>query len=199
MSKEIKIGLTGGIGSGKSTVADFLRKKGIPVFDADQLAKELMNNNETLRKDLIRNFGEKAFVNGVLNKPFIARLIFNNPKNIEKINSLVHPLVKSELTEKINEALITHNIVAVEAALIFEAEMTDMFDYVWTVTADKELRIDRVMKRSNLSREEIETRMNNQIPEKEKIAQSDFVFYNNDSVEKMLENVSFVLELIKKI
>lgn len=199
MSEKIKIGLTGGIGSGKSTVADFLRKKGIKVFDADRLAKELMTSDEELKRELIKEFGEETFSGGELNREYLANTIFVNPAKVEKINSIVHPVVKNKLTSLMNKELEKSNLVAAEAALIFEADMTEMFDYIWVVTADEETRIKRVMERSGLSREEIIKRMENQIPEKEKISRADFVFYNNNSVEKLEENVSFMLSIIQKI
>ncbi len=199
MSGKIKIGLTGGIGSGKSTVADFLRKKGIKVFDADRLAKELMTSDEELKRELIKEFGEETFSGGELNREYLANTVFVNPAKVEKINSIVHPAVKNKLTSLMNKELEKSNLVAAEAALIFEADMTEMFDYIWVVTADEEIRIKRVMERSGLSREEIIKRMENQIPEKEKISRADFVFYNNDSVEKLEENVSFMLSIIQKI
>ncbi len=199
MSEKIKIGLTGGIGSGKSTVADFLRKKGIKVFDADRLAKELMTSDEELKRELIKEFGEETFSGGELNREYLANTIFVNPAKVEKINSIVHPVVKNKLTSLMNKELEKSNLVAAEAALIFEADMTEMFDYIWVVTADEEIRIKRVMERSGLSRREIIKRMENQIPEKEKISRADFVFYNNNSVEKLEENVSFMLSIIQKI
>ncbi len=199
MSEKIKIGLTGGIGSGKSTVADFLRKKGIKVFDADRLAKELMTSDEELKRELIKEFGEETFSGGELNREYLANTIFVNPAKVEKINSIVHPAVKNKLTSLMNKELEKSNLVAAEAALIFEADMTEMFDYIWVVTADEEIRIKRVMERSGLSRREIIKRMENQIPEKEKISRADFVFYNNNSVEKLEENVSFMLSIIQKI
>lgn len=199
MSEKIKIGLTGGIGSGKSTVADFLRKKGIKVFDADRLAKELMTSDEELKRELIKEFGEETFSGGELNREYLANTIFVNPAKVEKINSIVHPVVKNKLTSLMNKELEKSNLVAAEVALIFEADMTEMFDYIWVVTADEETRIKRVMERSGLSRREIIKRMENQIPEKEKISRADFVFYNNNSVEKLEENVSFMLSIIQKI
>ena len=199
MNRKVKIGLTGGIGSGKSTVADFLHKKGITVFDADKLAKELMISDERLRRKLIENFGEEVYSGGELNRKYLAEKIFNDEKNIEKINAIVHPVVKEHLSDMMADELKKNDIVAAEAALIFEANMESMFDYVWTVTADEEIRIERTMKRSNLTRDEALRRIANQLPEKEKISKADFVFYNNYSIEKLEENVAFVLTLIQKI
>ncbi len=199
MNRKVKIGLTGGIGSGKSTVADFLHKKGITVFDADKLAKELMISDERLRRKLIENFGEEVYSGGELNRKYLAEKIFNDEKKIEKINAIVHPVVKEHLSDMMADELKKNDIVAAEAALIFEANMESMFDYVWTVTADEEIRIERTMKRSNLTRDEALRRIANQLPEKEKISKADFVFYNNYSIEKLEENVAFVLTLIQKI
>ncbi len=198
MNKKIKIGLTGGIGSGKSTVADFLRNNSIPVFDADAMAKDLMNSDNTIKEKLVAEFGKQTYSNGKLNKDFLSSKIFSSNENIEKINSIVHPVVIKTLTSKMNKSLETNDIVVSEAALIFEANMEDMFDYIFVVTADEETRIRRVMNRSNISREEVMRRIKNQIPEKEKIAAADFVFYNNNGKEKLFRNVLFVINLLRK-
>ena len=198
MSKKIKIGLTGGIGSGKSTVADFLRSKGIPVLDADAIAKDIMNSNDSVKEKLVAEFGKETYLNGMLNKEFLSSEIFISPKKIEKINSIVHPVVIKTLTYKMEKALGTNDVVLAEAALIFEAEMEDMFDYIFVITADEETRIARVMERSNLTRDEVARRIKNQIHEKEKIAAADFVFFNNDGKENLFENVLFVINLLKK-
>jgi len=198
MSKKIKIGLTGGIGSGKSTVADFLRSKGIPVLDADAIAKDIMNSNDSVKEKLVAEFGKETYLNGKLNKEFLSSEIFISPKKIEKINSIVHPVVIKTLTYKMEKALGTNDVVLAEAALIFEAEMEDMFDYIFVITADEETRIARVMERSNLTRDEVVRRIKNQIHEKEKIAAADFVFFNNDGKENLFENVLFVINLLKK-
>jgi dephospho-CoA kinase len=198
MSKKIKIGLTGGIGSGKSTVADFLRSKGIPVLDADAIAKDIMNSNDSVKEKLVAEFGKETYLNGMLNKEFLSSEIFISPKKIEKINSIVHPVVIKTLTYKMEKALGTNDVVLAEAALIFEAEMEDMFDYIFVITADEETRIARVMERSNLTRDEVARRIKNQIHEKEKIAAADFVFFNNEGKENLFENVLFVINLLKK-
>ncbi len=198
MSKKIKIGLTGGIGSGKSTVADFLRSKGIPVLDADAIAKDIMNSNDSVKEKLVAEFGKETYLNGMLNKEFLSSEIFISPKKIEKINSIVHPVVIKTLTYKMEKALGTNDVVLAEAALIFEAEMEDMFDYIFVITADEETRIARVMERSNLTRDEVVRRIKNQIHEKEKIAAADFVFFNNEGKENLFENVLFVINLLKK-
>jgi len=198
MSKKIKIGLTGGIGSGKSTVADFLRSKGIPVLDADAIAKDIMNSDDSVKEKLVAEFGKETYLNGKLNKEFLSSEIFISPKKIEKINSIVHPVVIKTLTYKMEKALGTNDVVLAEAALIFEAEMEDMFDYIFVITADEETRIARVMERSNLTRDEVARRIKNQIHEKEKIAAADFVFFNNDGKENLFENVLFVINLLKK-
>jgi dephospho-CoA kinase len=198
MSKKIKIGLTGGIGSGKSTVADFLRSKGIPVFDADAIAKDLMNSDDSIKDKLVAEFGKETYSNGMLNREFLSSKVFSSPEKVEKINSIVHPVVIKTLASKMEKSLETEDIVLAEAALIFEAGMEELFDYIFVVAADEKTRIARVMERSNLTREEVVRRIKNQIPEKEKISAADFVFYNNDGKEKLFENVLFVINLLKK-
>jgi dephospho-CoA kinase len=199
MAEKIKIGITGGIGGGKSTVAEIFRKNGITVFDADQVAKDLMTNDEEIRSAIIELFGEDAYIDGELNTKLIAEMIFNNPDLKEGLEEIVHPAVIAELGLLMESELKEKDIVAVESALLFEAKMPKLFDYIFAVTADEETRIKRVMERDGVTEEEVRKRMESQMPENEKAGKSDFVFENNGDLKQLVENVVFILNLIKRI
>ena len=174
----LKIGLTGGIGSGKSTVAKIFETMGIPVYYADDAAKRLMNEDENLRKEIIRHFGSESYANNVLNRPYISKQVFNNKTKLELLNSLVHPATIRDSEEWIRAQKAPYTIK--EAALIFESGMQQQLDYIIGVSAPKELRIERTIIRDGSSREEVINRINSQIDEDIKISRCDFIIYNNE-------------------
>ncbi len=179
MNKPLSIGLTGGIGSGKSLVADFFKLLGIPVYISDVEAKKLMQTNSLIRKSLIDAFGEMVYSDlGELNRSVLAKIIFNNGDALKKINSIVHPQIRLHY----QEWLLKHvgvPYVLQESAILFDTGLYKNFDKIITVTADKEIRLKRVVERDSCSRESVLERMDKQISEQEKIEKSDFVIYNN--------------------
>jgi dephospho-CoA kinase len=174
----LKIGLTGGIGSGKSTVAGIFKVLGIPVFDADANARQLMETDKTLQSGIVALFGDKAYEDGRLNRKLIADIVFNDPFQLEKLNALVHPAAinAGESWAKKQNAIY----VIKEAALFFEAGSTEGMDYIIGVYAPQHIRINRVMKRDSISREEVMSRMKRQIQEEIKMRLCDFVILNDD-------------------
>jgi dephospho-CoA kinase len=174
----LRIGLTGGIGSGKSTVSNIFRILGIPVFDADSAARKLMEEDPALRKGLIHLFGPAAFDNDRLDRKYIAHIVFNDPYRLEQLNALVHP-VTIAAAEKWADAQPTAYTIK-EAALFFEAGSTTGLDYIIGVYAPRHVRINRVMKRDGVSREEVLSRMNRQINEEIKMRLCDFVILNDE-------------------
>jgi len=189
----LRIGLTGGIGSGKSTVAKIFEVLGIPVYYADDAAKRLMNEDDNLKQQIIQHFGSEAYTDGQLNRGFIAKMVFNNKEKLELLNSLTHPAVIHDSEEWIKAQTAPYTIR--EAALIFESGINKYLDYVIGVSSPEELRIERTMKRDNVSREEVLKRMKSQIEENEKITLCDFVIYNNEEQFIMPQ----VLELHKRL
>ncbi|HVM88313.1 MAG TPA: dephospho-CoA kinase [Puia sp.] len=174
----LKIGLTGGIGSGKSTVAKIFEVLGIPVYYADDAAKRLMNENEGLKQQIIKHFGENAYIDGMLNRDYISSLVFNNKEKLELLNSLTHPAVIDDSEEWLT--LQTSSYIIREAALVFESGINKSLDYVIGVSAPEQLRIERVMKRDHVAKEQVLARMKNQLNEDKKIQLCDFVVYNNE-------------------
>lgn len=199
------IGITGGIGSGKSSFANFISNLGFSVINMDERAKYLMNNDETVKNQIIKAFGAEAYSSdGTLNRQFLADNVFaNNPKariNLERLNSIVHP---AAIDDKINQiekmAKLGHHIVFVESALIFEAGLADGYDYIINVSASKDNRIKRLTESRNMSEKDIIYRMNNQLSDEEKAKESDFTVENNTSLEELRKSAEFMVDLIKNL
>ncbi len=174
----LKIGLTGGIGSGKSSVAEIFNVLGIPVFYADTQAKLVMENDEQLASSIKSFFGHESYIEGKLNRPFLADLVFNDPYKLEQLNALVHPATIAAANLWMQQQKAPYIIK--EAALLFEAGTAANLDFVIGVFAPKPIRIKRVMERDNASREQVLIRMNRQINEDIKMKLYDFVLVNDE-------------------
>jgi dephospho-CoA kinase len=172
------IGVTGGIGSGKSIIGLILSTIGYPVYYSDQEAKWVMNNDPELRKELIAVFGEEAYLDNELNRPFLAEKIFTSPELKEKINQIVHPIVRKRFSDFVSNS--NSPFVFNEAAILFETGGYKDFDATILVVADKETRIQRVMQRDNITREQVEARMNNQWSDEQKLKLANHIIYNNN-------------------
>src|SRR5688500_5367972 len=175
----LKIGLTGGIGSGKSTVARIFERLGIPVYYADDRAKELMNTDPYLRTKITELFGEEAYSGSQLNRSHIASIVFNNKEKLQLLNSFVHPVTIAD-SENWMQAQATPYAVK-EAALIFESKVNVYLDYVIGVSAPLLLRIQRLTERDPVTPEAVEKRMSNQMNEEDKMALCDFVIVNDET------------------
>jgi dephospho-CoA kinase len=174
----LKIGLTGGIGSGKSVVANIFKVLGIPVFDADFTAKKIMEEDEELITSIKKHFGEEAYSNNKLNRKFLSEIVFSHPHQLEILNSITHPAAIKAAKQWMQQQ--TSPYIIKEAALLFESGSVGDLDFVIGVFAPQTLRIQRVMKRSNLSREEVLQRINKQIDETIKMKLCDFVITNDE-------------------
>ena len=182
----LKIGLTGGIGSGKSTVAKVFEVLGIPVYYADEEAKRLMNEDEVLKEKIQEFFGTESYTNGLLNRKYIAGIVFHDPKKLEQLNALVHPLTINDANNWLQQQTTPYAIK--EAALIFETGIHEYLDYVIGVYAPAPLRIQRVMERDNISLEAVTARMSKQMDEEEKMRLCNFVI-NNDEQQLLIPQV----------
>ncbi len=174
----LKVGLTGGIGSGKSTVAGIFRVLGIPVFDADTVAKNILNEDAYLQQQVTGLFGEKSFQNGLLNRKYIADIVFNDAFKLEQLNALVHPATIAAADTWMQQQTSAYAIK--EAALLFEAGTAAHLDFIIGVKAPMALRIHRVMERDQVGRQEVLTRMGRQIEEDIKMRLCDFVIVNDE-------------------
>jgi len=174
----LKVGITGGIGSGKSTVAHIFETLGIPVYYADDAAKRLMNEDEGLRLQVQQLFGDAAYTNGQLNRAYLSAQVFNNPDKLAMLNSLVHPATIADAARWMQQQTAPYAIK--EAALIFESGAQENLDKVIGVFAPKAVRIKRVMNRDGITREEVMARMNKQINETIKMRLCDYVITNDE-------------------
>lgn len=188
-----RIGLTGGIGSGKTTVAHIFETLGIAVYYADDAAKKLMNENEDLRSSILQHFGPHAYTNNQLNRSFLSSLIFSNDEKLALLNSLVHPVTIADADIWMQEQ--TSAYIIKEAALIFESDAWKHVDKVIGVSAPYELRIKRAMQRDNISAEQVQARMSKQMDEAEKMSRCDFVL-NNDEKELLIPQVIALHEIL---
>jgi len=189
------IGLTGGIGSGKSLVSKYFESKGFPVYNSDDKAKEIMFSNSQLKSEIIELLGENSYVNNQLNRKFIASKVFSNKDLLQKLNQLVHPKVQHDFLEwTINQ---NANFCIKEAAILFESGAYKNCDLIILVTANDEIRIKRVMQRDNCSKEEVVSRMKTQWNEEDKKPLSNFIIYNNTTVENVYMQVDEIIEKLK--
>lgn len=189
----LRVGLTGGIGSGKSLVARIFETLGIPVYYADDAAKKLQQTDPTLKAGIIEHFGEDAYVNGQLNRKYISTVVFSQPEKLELLNSLVHPATIRD-AERWLATQTTHYAVK-EAALIFESGSQRDLDIVIGVFAPESLRIKRVMERDQVSAEEVVRRMHMQISDRIKARLCDFVI-RNDETELIIPQVLRIHEAL---
>ena len=193
----LTVGITGGIGSGKTTVAKIFKELGVPLYIADDRAKLLMNSSKDIKKKLMALFGDDAYVDGQLNRPFLASKIFGNDELLKQMNAIVHPQVGADFSrwkKKQNTAYILK-----EAAIIFENDKASQYDYIITVVADLEQRIARVIKRDNTTKDKILAIVNNQLTDQEKAERSDFVITNHDLEETKAQVLKIHQQICKLI
>lgn len=199
---KVRLGITGGIGSGKSFLSKLLIKKGIPVFDSDFEAKRLMLTDDEIIFSLKSLLGDHVYQDGEINKPLLASYIFTSAENASKVNSIVHPYVKNEFLNWADRYfLLGYNIVAIESAILFEAGFNDIVDKIVMVHAPLEIRVDRVIERDNTNREKVMERIKSQMDDDVKISMSDFVIENDGRflLDSQVDKLISELQLIKDI
>ncbi|WP_392437430.1 dephospho-CoA kinase [Cruoricaptor ignavus] len=189
------IGLTGGIGSGKTTAANIIERSGFPVYYSDGRAKSIVNDDAVLREKIISLLGAEAYdESGLYNRKFVSSQVFERPDLLENLNSLIHPAVRQDFEKWLSAQ--SSRFVFKETALLFELGLDENCFKSLLITADDRLRIKRVMDRDGKTYREVEAVMENQMPEKEKIKKADFIIFNNDTQEALEEEVSkFLTEL----
>lgn len=177
------VGLTGGIGSGKSTVARFIEEKGSPVYNSDYWAKEIVNVDEVSKLKIINLLGENAYLDGKYNRKFVSKKVFSDENLLKSLNAIIHPAVKNHFE---NWVLVQNSeIIFKETALLFELNLNEQCWKSILVTADDAIRMKRVMERDGKTYREVEAVMEKQMPEKEKIKLADLVIYNNSGLENL--------------
>jgi len=193
--QKLLIGVTGGIGSGKSLACEFLGELGCEIYYADDIAKELYSCSKQLRNELVKQFGERILDDkGKISFPEFRKIVFSSDTNQKRVNKIVHPFVISEILERAKD--YPGKLVVVEAALIFESGFDKLIDYTIMISSSVRNRIERVRKRNTLSVSEIRSIMKLQMPEKEKIAKADFVIENDSTPMDLRKKVNFVYSVL---
>jgi dephospho-CoA kinase len=190
------IGLTGGIGSGKTTVAKFIEDCGFPVYYSDDRAKTIVNDNEDVMRKIKELLGSESYDDkGMYNRKFVAGKVFNDDALLQQLNGIIHPAVRLDFEEWV--AKQTKYLVFKETALLFELKLHLQCYKSLLVTAEDNIRLKRVMDRDGKTYREVETVMSNQLPEKDKIKQADYIIYNNtnlDDLQEQTEKIIFEIE-----
>lgn len=175
------IGITGGIASGKSTLSNLLEAHGFPVYDSDLEARRLQNEHPEIISQTKALFGDDIYVDGQLNRPAVATLVFQNPELLKKLTDIVHPVVKAEFLQWTRQ-FKPNKLIFIESAILFEANFDKLVDKVILLTVSEEIRIQRVMERDGSTREQVLARIKNQIPDTEKIPKSDLVILTDQGL-----------------
>lgn len=194
----IVVGLTGGIASGKSTVSAIFREMNIPVIDADQIAKEVVQNGRVAYSKIVEAFGKEILQEDLeINRAALGQIIFHNEQERQKLNSIVHPEVRSEMLKQ-KEQLIAeqYQLVVLDIPLLFESKLTYLVDQVIVVHVNELVQLERLQKRNNLSKEAALARIKSQLPLTEKAKMADFIIDNNGSIDETKEQV---IKLVSKL
>ncbi|GHT18996.1 dephospho-CoA kinase [Bacteroidia bacterium] len=194
MQKPAIIGITGGIGSGKSTVARYLCAQGYKVYDSDVAAKKIQNEDANVRAATIQLFGKEAYTANGMNRPFVAKCVFENKKLLQKLNEIVHPAVKADFLKWVKNNA-DEDIVFIESAILYESGFNTLVDKVLLISASKETRIWRVMRRDNATREMVIQRIENQTDAEELKQKADIVLYTDDDIPMNVK----IFVLLKKL
>ncbi|MFZ2865735.1 MAG: dephospho-CoA kinase [Ignavibacteriaceae bacterium] len=188
----MKIAVTGNIGSGKSVFSSFAENNGFIVLKADDISKEILNKDSEVREEIIKAFGKQSFINNKPNIKFLAQKVFSDPVSLNKIESILHPRVIKSINDTIKSLESEKKIVFVESALIYEADMEKMFDYVVLIISERNNRLQRKLN-SGISEEDFNKRESNQIPEDEKRKRADFIFANDGSIDDLHSKFNLLL------
>lgn len=182
----MRVGLTGGIASGKSAVAEFLRTENVPVVDADEVSRAVMRPGSSLFHDIVQAFGHEVLnQDGDLDRAALGERVFSNPQALERLNALTHPVIWAEMQRQVTELEKVHPLVVVMVPLLLENRRQDWVDEVWLVSLPRHVQKARLMERNHLTDEQAEARISAQMPLEEKLALADRVIDNSGSLEKL--------------
>lgn len=195
MTKKITVGITGSIGSGKSEFTRLAEQLGFPVIRADDISNEILATNPDVRKQVSKKFGNEALINNKPNKSYLAKIVFSDPVKLRELERILHPLVIKEIEKRKKEIFQKQNVIFIESALIYEADLEALFDFVVLITADREVRLKRKLLQG-MSEEDFIKREMNQIPDDEKRKRADFIFINNGSIEELKSKFELLLTLL---
>ena len=194
MKNPLIIGITGGIGSGKTTLSEHLRREGFPVYDSDKEARRLQNDHPLIREKLMGLFGTDIYNESGLNRAELAKIVFGNPELLRKLNDIVHPVVREDFRMWVVRNS-SEKYAFVESAILFESGFNKLVDKVILMTASEELRIRRVIKRDGVNPEQVKARMSNQFDDKDKIPFADYVIHTDDNLPMIDKMKRLLLQL----
>lgn len=197
MHRPLIIGITGGIGSGKSTLSHLLRAEGYSVYDTDLEARRLQNEHSAMRKKLTDMFGKDIYTDQGLNRSALGKIVFAKPELLGKLNAIVHPLVMEDFNSWVMNRY-PKKMLFIESAILYESGFNKLVDLVILITASEEVRIERVMKRDGVSAEHVKARMLNQLPEEEKMKLADYVIRSDDNKPLVLKIRKIIEELLQR-
>ena len=191
------IGLTGGIGSGKSTVSEYLIKKGIEVIDADQIGKDIVEPGMKALIEIENVFGEEVILaNGSLNREKLGQIVFSDKEKLEKLNSITLDIIKEEINNQIHNS--KNDIIVLDAAILIETKLHEIVDEIWLVSIDRQTQIERVKSRNQLSEAEIINRINSQMTNNERKNYSNVVLDNQGTIEELYKKVDIEISRLSK-
>lgn len=197
MHRPLIIGITGGIGSGKSTLSHLLRAEGYSVYDTDLEARRLQNEHSAMRKKLTDMFGKDIYTEQGLNRSALGRIVFGKPELLTKLNAIVHPLVMEDFNSWVMNRY-PKKMLFIESAILYESGFNKLVDLVILITASEEVRIERVMKRDGVTSEHVRARMEQQLPEEEKMKLADYVIQSDDNKPLVLKMRKIIEELLQR-
>ena len=184
----LKIGITGGIGSGKSTVSSFFSVLGVPVYDSDKRAKDLMQHDNSIIGTIKKEFGERSYLNNQLNRSYIAEIVFKNESKLKQLNSIIHPAVRTDFNNWLSQNSNAKFVIK-EAAIMIESGAYKEMDKLIVVNAKRDQKIKRIKKRDHLSLEDIENRIQNQLSDEIRNQYADFIIENNSRIMELKQQV----------
>ena len=200
-TRTLAVGVAGGIGSGKTEACKEFESLGIRILSADHIARDIIDSDPGVKKKIVKLFDEQVYVDGHLDRKYVARKIFGDDRLQHKLNAIVHPVVIQHIDNIVEEAKreSTEAIIMIEAALLFESGADGMLDYVILIDADEEHRIERVMKRDTITRQAVLERIRSQMPVRDARQRADFIIHNNGNLSKLKEQAQFLFRLLMSI
>ncbi len=188
------LGLTGGIGTGKSTVANMLKEKGIPVVDTDLISREVIEYPEIIEKIKLEISNEVFDFNNKLDRKKMSEIVFENQEKLKKLNKIMHPEILKKMWDEVEELKKNYKIIVVDVPLLFEINMEKEVDKILLIYASKEIQLKRIMERDGRTREEAVKIISSQMPLYKKREKSDYIIQNNDSLEKLEKNLDKIVQ-----
>jgi len=201
MHKPLIVGITGGIGSGKSTLSRLLRAEGYSVYDTDLEARRLQNEHSVMRRKLKDLFGKEIYDDQGLNRPALGKIVFGKPELLAKLSAVVHPFVRDDFENWVTNRY-PKKILFIESAILYESSFDKLVDKVILITASEDIRVERVVKRDGISHEHVKARMSHQISEEKKLQLADFIIHSDDNEPlepKMKKIITQLIEIREKL